>query len=88
MPIPDGERVKIACVKCQKEFEGVMPKCEIMDLETVTILAWAHPTREVCPYCGQAHQMRIINLQGFALDYVGVKTKGEPIIVTGPEKLM
>jgi hypothetical protein len=80
VPIPDGERIAITCVVCRKTFDAVMPRCEIVDTETLTVLAWAHPLREVCPYCGQAHQMRVVTLQGFSLEYVGVKNKGDSAI--------
>jgi hypothetical protein len=79
----DNEQTQHECVKCRKKFDVVMPKCEIIDMPTVTIIAWAHPLPEICPYCGQAHQFRIINLKGFMVDWVGIKTEGQPVVITG-----
>ncbi len=83
----EGSPVPITCEKCHKKFEGTIPRCEFIEMETVTMLAWAHPRPEVCPYCGQSHQIKIIRLKDFVMAWVAVKGRNDPVVVE-PSKIM
>lgn len=78
--IPEaGASTPIICSneKCGKTFDGIMPRCEVVEADTATILVWAHPTLERCPFCGQAHKFTVLNLKGLSVGWIAVKAPGD-----------
>lgn len=79
----DGPKT-LACGRCQREFEAIVPKADVISTPKMNMIIWVHEDPTRCPFCNQAYQITIQKLVGFEMAWVPVQTDDGPRIITAP----
>ena len=84
----EGSTQQIQCENptCGKTFVGEIPRAEVINAMSISLVAWAHPEMALCPYCGQGYQMTVKKIEAVAVLWKAVQMKSQARnIVVPPE---
>ena len=82
----EGQTQQIQCEnpECKKMFIGEIPRAEVINAFSISLVAWSHPDLAICPHCGQGYQMTVKKIEAVAVLWRPVKTQKDATIVTPP----
>ncbi len=52
--IPEQAEIKCCNPQCDQSFVVMMPRAEVINTMSVSMVVWAHSDVQACPHCGHS----------------------------------